>query len=176
MAGLTFAFKRSLYTGNFGELSSSWTESQAPVPYRWGNTGGDLVQSVKDKVVSVRKAWLDKGTALSNIAYNSARCFLFSMYELGYNPSGSTSGLGVGKNKDEMYLAFSSQGMTLSNNDKKNNEEIIPTIFSCSSGLWLRDRLEMTGGYFTTACFVPGYGFLNQHNNISRNMIPGFCL
>ena len=176
MAGLTFAFKQPLYTGNFGALSSAWTESQAPVPCSWKNTGGDLAQSVKDKVVSVRKAWLNKGTALSNIAYDPAQCFLFSMYELGYNPSGSTSGLGVGKNKDEMYLAFSSQGMTLSNNDKKNNIEIISAIFSCSSGLWLRDRLEMSGQYFTTACYVSEYGFLNQHNNVSRNMIPGFCL
>ena len=173
MAGLTFMFMEPAVRNSvFGELSFSWVEEQAPIPYSWKETGGDLAASVKDALTPVRKQWLNKGSTSNFALGNDAKVFLLSLYEVGTDLKSDGAGaLGVGKGLNEVYLHFESLGIAPGG---ANNAQIIKS-FNFGE-FWLRDRLEKVGDYFTIAYInangMPG----SQHGNHARNMIPCFCL
>ena len=174
MAGLTFMFTEPMAKNvPFGELSYSWVEPNAPIPYNWKETGGDLAQSVKDKLVTVNKQWMNQGRGINYAATSTAKCFLLSGYELGRNIDGGKGVLGVGKNKDEMYLHFDSLGIAPGGT---NNSRIIQSfnLGEC----WLRDRVGKDASNIAfMISFVDSTGnFGDQHSNHTRNMVPCFCL
>ena len=147
MAGLTFMFKnpvlRSTYVASGENANFGWSESSI---CKGISAGGALAPSVKEKAIAVRKHALNASNTVPNILTTNDTCFILSIFELGgdWSPAyGGNTGsglLGVGKDRNELYLHFQSLGMKIGIGGAYN----LSLLKSMGlSGNWLRDRIVL---------------------------------
>lgn len=173
MIGLTFMFAKSITeTYKFREDSDSSYSIYGTTLGKFLTNGGSLADSVKNKIANAKKVQLDTKSSISEW---DTKCFLLSVNELGYSPSGSIrdSVLLVGKNGGEMYLNFAVGGLTANNT---------PPTQSVLSSLGIKDTYlrdlgtasQITGLYCAYVQF--GGNFTESYLDVPRTIVPCFCL
>ncbi|WP_251213430.1 hypothetical protein, partial [Adlercreutzia murintestinalis] len=180
MAGLTFMFMkpvlRSTYVasgenGNFG-----WSESSICKNI---SAGGALAPSVKEKAIAVTKRALNANNTVANILTTGDTCFILSMFELGgdwslaYGGDTGSGILGVGKDRNELYLHFQSLGMKIGAGGASN----MPLLKSLGlSDNWLRDRVVLDGNLRIGYIIETGELWGAPGGDAQHVFTPCFCL
>ncbi len=136
--------------------------------------GGQLANSVKALAEPVLKRQLYVSKS-DSVAMNSGKCHILSASELGIavTDNKQISNLGVGQNKDEIYMHFSSRGLSYGNVDGAVVKGMsLP-------GTWLRDTYPWEGSlnaHPPLAVSWDGAGIEVGTPMALRKICPCFCL
>ncbi|WP_251213415.1 hypothetical protein [Adlercreutzia murintestinalis] len=171
MAGLTFMFRQpTSETYRFKDDGDTSSSIYGTTVGRFLREGGALCDSVKNVLVSVQKKQLE--ASLTGTAGQEMKSFILSLSEIGYavRSDGHISDLGVGKNRNEIYLGFSSQGYAFGEGDK-----VYARILHDVGATYTRD-LFPSGYDFQTGYSVHLISNTPSFLNISRSIAPSFCL